>query len=292
MTHSIVIHQRPDFDCIGAGWLIERYLLPCAEIRFVRSGQTDETATAVVDTGGELDEARLRFDHHQLTGFAANTSATMQVYVYLLTSGHQVEHLHELMNLIDACDLGIQSQEANTSRTLGIHALLSARKAAGASDIELWHYGCSLLDDIAAGLLVRHNAQQEFQDSIAWSDEELGVVVLKPDTAQGVSFAAYDAGYDLVFFEGQAKTGGYVRGMMRRSGCVRYHCGNMVEDLMKYCEDNEWGNSVHGELATWFRHPAGFFAGISEKGGASNVPCAVPLVSLATLMVSNYAGEL
>jgi hypothetical protein len=149
---TIVTHTSPDFDAIGAAWLLKRYGgLADHPVAFVNTGAPDpellSESTAVVDTGRVYDPRTLRFDHHQLPGAQSHTSATQQVYIYLCElHSAAVYHLDPLIGLITAGDTGRREWGADWSRTTGIHALLSAYKATATSDRDVFDYGCHLLD--------------------------------------------------------------------------------------------------------------------------------------------------
>lgn len=273
----IVGHVSPDWDCIGALWLLKRFYTPLADadIVLVNTGNPDravlDSAAAVVDTGREYDPARLRFDHHQLSGDLANsTCATDMVYTSLLNSDY--EYLAWLNDLIYCGDTG--KPEAHQSRLVGIHALLSAQKAKRATDQQLLEYGFSILDDIAASLLARQEARTTLEAHTVYTSDD-GLLVALHNAPQGATWAAFERGARLVvFYTESPDVPTYARGIMRASELTDPHCGELIDRVVD-SPSVSWRNSdMRAELAQWYKHEAGFFAG----KGTAKAPCADPMV--------------
>ena len=172
---TIVTHTSPDWDAIGSTWLLKRFVFMDAAIAFVNTGNPDPTvvgpADAVVDTGKIWDANYYRFDHHQLIGPDANaTCATSLVYDYLRAVGKVDDYLAPLIGLIYAGDTG--KSEANLSRSVGIHALLSCRKARRASDTDLMAWGFEVLDDLASHLKARAEARLSLAQHTVWKSPD------------------------------------------------------------------------------------------------------------------------
>lgn len=287
---QIVTHVAPDWDAIASVWLLKRYGgMADADVVFVNTGAPDpaaiDAATAVVDTGRVFDPARLRFDHHQLPGNAANeTCAAHQVFMSLIVdAAHDTPRWRELMaidplvHLIYAGDTG--KPEANESRQRGIHALLSNKKRQGADNYALLAYGFDLLDNLAQSLI----SQNEALKSLAWhtvyrSDD--GLVVALLNAPHGATFAAHEAGARLVVFADYSKN---AIGVMRGGEGQDVHVGGLVSSLLNDydCGLDEITPDLYDELATWYRHQAGFFAGRGTDKAPSDTPILVKVSDVA-----------
>lgn len=276
----IALHTSPDFDAIGAAWLLARfYFVGPIEYRFIPAGQMELAATAIVDTGGELDYNRLRFDHHQLTGVNAITSATLLVYEWLSArlDVPSIDYLEDLVHLINDCDLGRQGEDALTSRRLGIHALLSNFIHLGASDTAILLHGFSMLDKLAAGLKRRAEQNRIFANHIKYMSAD-GVFCAVEYASNDIVHIAHDRGADIVLFfnrDGIKATDGsttYPIELWRRSG-VKIDLGAIIavhrEDIPEFT----------AELSRWFLHPNGFFAGRGSR--KSPVPHPIELDPIA-----------
>jgi hypothetical protein len=273
MTY-IVTHTSPDWDAIGYAWLMQRYGgAKDMPVKFVNTGAPDPAlladAYSVGDTGREFDPKRRRFDHHHLPGAAANeTCATHQAYMSCI-----VDHVHDtptwrelhtigpIVRLIYHGDTG--KPEANESRLLGIHALLSTAKtryrgAMGADELIL-AWGFDILDNLAAHLIAQDEARRSLAAHTVYTSAD-GLVVALLNAPQGATFAAHEAGARLVVFHNEAER---ARGVMRGGESADVHVGGLVSALLNDydCGLDDIGADVYGELAKWYRHQAGFFAG-------------------------------
>lgn len=281
---NIITHVSPDFDAIGAVWLLKRYGgLEAADVFFVNTGNPDKdllaSATAVVDTGRVFDPARLRFDHHQLPGKEANeTCAAWQVFMHVFletvndrAAWQRINALDPLIWLIYEGDTG--KSGANESRQRGIHALLSSKKATRADDYALLAYGFDLLDALAASLFAQDEARRTLATHTVYRSED-GLVVALRDAPQGATFAAHEAGARLVLFSSELPGPSYARGVMRGGEGADVHCGELVEHIIN-APSLSWSKpDLRSELLGWYRHESGFFAG----KGTAKAPCADPML--------------
>ena len=256
----IVTHVSPDWDAIGAVWLLKRYGgLEGADVAFVNTGNPDKTlldsATAIVDTGRLYDPSRLYFDHHHLPGKEANaTCATLQVAQYLVLArpDYDFNPIWPIIQLIYAGDTG--KPEANESRRTGIHALLSNHKRQGADNYALLAYGFDILDSLSQSLISQDEARHSLeQHSVYRSDD--GLVVALKNAPHGATFAAHEAGARLVVFANYEKN---AIGVMRGGEGADVNAGALIDSIVN---DPTTPTDLGSELDTWFRHPAGFFAG-------------------------------
>lgn len=282
---TIVTHVAPDWDAIGAVWLLKRYGgLENADVVFVNTGSPDpaalEAATAVVDTGRLYDPSRLCFDHHHLIGPAANeTCATLQVAQYLVLARPDIDFnpIWTLIDLIYAGDTG--KAAANESRRRGIHALLSNKKRQGVDSYALLAYGFDLLDNLAQSLISQDEALKSLVQHTVYRSED-GLVVALRDAPHGATFAAHEAGARLVIFANYAKN---AIGVMRGGEGADVHAGGLVSSLLNDydCGLDDISADLFGELCTWYRHQAGFFAGRGTDKAPSDKPILVDLVDVA-----------
>lgn len=277
---TIATHTSPDLDAIGGCWLLQRYSgMTEHEIVFVNTGNPDPAlladAAAVVDTGREYDPARLRFDHHHLPGTEANaTCATLQVAQHLVLARPDVDFtpIWPLVDLIFAGDTGRAA--ANESRSIGIHALLSAQKARKLDDANLLTFGYGILDLLAEHLHARAAARATLATHTIYRSDD-GLVVALKDAPQGATFAAMEAGAQLVVFANYEQ---HAIGVMRQGEWQEPHCGELTA-LVGAGEP--LGSPIERELRTWFRHEAGFFAGRGTAKAPREDPILVDLVDVA-----------
>lgn len=268
---TIITHVSPDFDAIGSVWLLKRYGgMEAADVAFVNTGNPDlellASADAVVDTGRVFNPVLLRFDHHQMPGKEANeTCATSLVATHLF--GDLPHYLDLLIHLIYCGDTG--RPYANTSRQVGIHALLSAKKATHADDYTLLAYGFELLDGIASSLQAQEQARRTLATHTVYKSVD-GLVVALKDAPQGATFAAHEAGARLVLFSSALPGPSYARGLMRGGEGIDVDAGAIVLAIVN---DPSCDAAISDELSTWYRHAAGFFAG----KGTAKAPCAEPM---------------
>lgn len=284
----IVTHTNPDFDAVCGVWLLKRFGgLENEPVEFVNTGNPDaeklEKAAAVVDTGRKLDSVNWRFDHHHLPGQDANdTCAAMQVY-QLLKNFADIAHLEPLINLIFTGDTG--RSEANASRELGLHAILSGYKAwfseqnpdVRLSDEAILAYGFGLLDVLEVRLRKQVEARTELAEKTVYKSDD-GLLWAIRHGSPGSSFAAYDEGARIVIFEGQPVEveGGttYPVGIMRAGEWQEPNVGELVERIAV-------SKPFANEIGKWFRHPAGFFAGRGTAKAPVFEPVEIDIAALA-----------
>jgi hypothetical protein len=282
----ICTHVSPDWDAIGAVWMLKRFHAPLKDawVGFVNTGKPDHLilheAAAVVDIGREYDPARLRFDHHQLPRHKANdTSATLQVF-HFLTDGmnymHPLFYLNQIVALIYSGDTGKKTDGADWSRIEGIHALLCAQKARKLSDIALMDWGFEILDLLAESTQARYTAQNTLAEHTVYKSDD-GLVIALHNAPPFATNAAHEAGARLVmFYSEHPDVPTYARGVMRAGEWQEPHCGDLINWI---CNDWECGlmnisKLAYEELACWYKHEAGFFAG----KGTQKAPCTDPML--------------
>jgi len=295
----IVTHTNPDFDAICGVWLLKRFGgLENETVEFVNTGNPDaeklQKADAVVDTGRRLDSINRRFDHHHLPGQDANnTCAAMQVYQSLKHFA-EIAHLEPLVNLIFAGDTG--RGEANASRELGLHAILSGCKAwfseqnpdVRLSDEAILAYGFGLLDVLEVRLRKQAKARAELKEKVIYKSGD-GLVWAIRHGSQGSTFAAYDEGARVVVFEGQPieVDGGttYPIGIMRAGEWTEPNVGKLAERVAV-------SKSFADEIGKWFKHPAGFFAGRGTAKAPVFEPVKIDIAALAEAIDATWLRHL
>lgn len=279
----IVIHTNPDFDCITGAWLLRRFVPGFEEaiIEFVNTGNPDQVilsrADAVIDTGKIYDPSDFRFDHHQLPGQASSdTCAAAQVFNYLVGKGGDLAYLQPLIDMIFCGDTGRKDSGADWSRLTGIHALLSGLKAickerlATEHSFQTWTFdehifadGCKILDALETHLRHRYQAKLELDSKVVYKSSDNLLWAIRHGSA-GSTFAAFEEGARLVVWEGEpleVKGGiSYPIGVNRAPEWNWPHCGELIDGLISAL-DPELSGEIIQELSSWFKHPAGFFAG-------------------------------
>lgn len=278
----IVSHVSPDWDAIASLWLLQRFgPFDEAEIALVNTGAPDPAmlanATAVVDTGRELAPDRWRFDHHQLPGAEANSCcAASLVFQWLkpLNDPAHLEYLAPLIDLIEAGDTG--KPAANESRRTGIHAMLSAWKARGIlRDIDLIARGYDVLDDLAEHLLAAYEARRSLDRHVVYRSID-GLLVALDKAPQGATYAAFEAGAQLVLWHSPSEE--TVSVGINRAPESGVHCGWLAT---KTKLREEYGTPIQQELATWYIHEAGFFAGRGTRKAPDLRPLTVSIETIA-----------
>lgn len=305
---TIVTHQNPDWDAIASVWLLKRYggeTLANEPVTFVNTGNPDQetlrVAVAVVDTGKVFDPSNWRFDHHQLPGNEANdTCAAKQVYEYLgilwesyegpQASNARLDHLAPLVDLIFCGDTG--RPQANFSRELGIHALLSSFKAQEQrpSDEAILTYGFSLLDLLDGRLRHQAEARSELDQKVVYKSADNRLWAIRHGSISS-TFAAYEQGATVVVFEGEPiKDNGavisYPIGVMRQGEATSPNVGDLVQSILIEANEDkvDLPQNDFEELESWFRHPAGFFAGRGTGKATDPRPVDVSLGNVARLV--------
>lgn len=282
----LVTHTSPDWDAITATWLLMRFGgMEAADVEFVNTGAPDAavlaSADAVVDTGRIHDHARLRFDHHQLPGRAASeTCAAFQVLQHLAPNGELV-HLAPLNALILHGDIGSRAYGAEWSRLVGIHALLSVRKARKAGDLALLTWGMDVLDDLAEHLKTRYEAREALDACTVYRSED-GLVIALCEAPIHATGAAFEAGARLVLFQSCSEETNAI-GIQRAGEWQEPHCGGLVSSLLNDydCGLDDISAATYAELATWYRHQAGFVACRGTQKAPDPRPIEADIVDIA-----------
>lgn len=285
MTMYIVTHVSPDWDAIMSCWLLQRFgPFAAAEVRFVNTGLPDlallNAADAVADTGRVYNPLQRRYDHHQ---DAAPDSAARRVAMDLDTP----PWLTPLIALVHHGDWGSPREGADWSRRVGLHAALSGAKGRGLSDADLLAYGYQLLDDVAAHLKAQHDARAILDEVTVWKSAD-GLVWAIRDGGPHVTRAAGELGARLVVYSYatiDADPPRYGFGAWRCGGAevTTPHVGALVERALDISRDQE-PPAMEAELARWFRHPVGFFAGWGTDKAPRNEPPAVDVADVAKLL--------
>lgn len=275
----ILTHTSPDMDAIGSTWLIKRYLRDDL-IAFTADrdpGAAIFTKAAVVcDTGGAYDVQALRFDHH---GDPKLPSATSLVWSYLLDQGAPVEHLRPLVNLIDDGDFG--RPEAKASYSLGLHALLNAYKERYPDEhFGAWSYVVSHLDLLDERLRRQRETRETLESRVTWKSAD-GLVWAIAEGGPGSGSAAAQQGARLVVWSDTYDRDGRIA---YNVGAMRYGADEPhVGDLVATAAASAWLDNVdlYEELERWFRHKAGFFAGVGSP--KADPRWDAPTVDVATI---------
>jgi hypothetical protein len=316
MPKTIVTHTNPDLDAVTGVWLLKRFhAMAEAEVAFVNTGNPDPDvlaeATAVVDTGREFDDSRLRFDHHHLPGQAANdTCAARQVYefvnyfLYSWSGSWELDYLRPLVDLVFAGDTG--RDEANQSRELGLHAIFAGYKSrmkdesedGRVSDMAVLQMGFSLLDALETRLRKQVEVKRDLAQKVVYKSDDGQVWGIRHGTS-GHAFAAYEAGARVVVFEGEPTEveGGttYPVGIMRAGEWQEPHVGELVETILaglrNYTATDGQAEAIYSELDSWFKHPAGFFAGRGTPKAPVFEPVEIDLAWLAAEVSDAWERE-
>jgi hypothetical protein len=261
---TIITHTSPDWDAIGSAWLVQRFLLPDAQIICASREEIEKCMSdrgcAVVDCGGQYAPPLHHFDHHHLLGNAANqTCATQQVFEWIART-QAVVYLAPIVDLIWAGDTGRNSYGADYSRQVGLHAQLAARKAAGWTDAALMEWGCQELDLLAGRLLRQQQAREELAEKCVWQSNDGKVVAIAHGEPRH-SQAAFAAGATLVVFRSDIPV---ADGVTRAIGVQRNQTAEFphVGELLDASEID-----FETEADKWVRLEAGFFAGRGTPKG-------------------------
>lgn len=282
----IVSHVSPDWDAICSLWLLQRFgPFADAEITLVNTGAPDAellaNAAAVVDTGRVFDPRHWRFDHHQLSGAEANeTCAAMQVYHRLIFYRNEIDlgYLDPLIALIYAGDTG--KATAAQSRQVGIHALLSAKKAGGESNDDmllLWGYW--ILDDLAAHLKRAYDARESLAQFTVYTSAD-GLLVALDQSSRAAVNAAHDAGARLVLWHRSFAATETIE-LWRGGDGPDVDCRIVV---LTAIGDPTLPQDELDEMSSWYLHEAGFYAGRGSDKAPDPTPLQVRVAILAAYL--------
>jgi hypothetical protein len=261
---TIITHTSPDWDAIGAAWLVQRFLLPdaqiiCADRETIEKCMSDREC-AVVDCGGQYAPPLHHFDHHHLPGDAANqTCATQQVFEWAART-QPIAYLTPIVDLIWAGDTGRALYGADTSREVGLHALLAGRKVLGWTDDALMEWGCQELDLLAARLKRQSEAAAELAEKCVWQSDDGKIVGIEHGEPRH-SQAAFATGATLVVFRSDIPTTDGVThaiGIQRNQTAEFPHVGELLG-----ASEIDFETEADG----WVRLEAGFFAGRGTPKG-------------------------
>ena len=291
---TIVTHVNPDFDATTYVWLMRKYApgFEDAQINFMPFNDIDrpvlDAADSVGDMGGLYDPLHWRFDHHQFEGRAATgTCAAKMVWLQLMELGQDLYYLKPLMDEIHQGDLA-------RTPLVGIHSLMrgwkAAAKAAGRllSDYEVLDYGFFILKPIAFWLEKKAADKAELTECVAWKSEDNLVWAIRGGEV-GTSYAAYDEGARVVVFQGKptkldgahgAQVITYPVGANRAPEWQDPHLGELIRNIISGIDAPTYVR-IKTELARWFCHNAGFFAGRGTGKAPDPEPLRVNLVEIA-----------
>ena len=303
----IVTHVHPDFDAIGYAWLMAKYApgFSAYQIAYTPFSNPDRDllirADSVGDIGGIYSPQRWRFDHHHLKGTASTaTCATKQTWWHLRHNlSIDLDYLAPLIEIIHQGDLG-------HTDPIGIHALLwgfairtSKNLGQHLSDQETMAWGFELLSLADTWLKRQVEVKTELAQKVIWKSDDNLVWAIK-DGSTGTSFAAYSEGARLVVFEGkpikltpypqdhpnaikippwQKSTHTYPVGVSRANEWQEPDIIQIVDEILMNIPSGD--PTVCDEIALWFVHPAGFFAGRGTSKAPNPKPLACSIVKIA-----------
>ena len=269
---NITTHTSPDWDAIGSVWLLKQALPGHHEYHFVHAGMEGETGYTV-DTGGCYDPAAGIFDHH----FRDSKHKSAIMAIWANNEFGVWERFPWFQELVERLDRGDQGFSKDSFLHYSLHGIKKNLSESGNySDIGVLIWGMRVLDSIAITLKERH----EVMEHIAWRGEH--VIMLASGNAVSTRTALEETGAKFAVFIGDPvtmETGEktYPRGIIRNAAFT----GITVRDVLP--------DQLEGELARWYVHPAGFFAGVgsSKASPEKNQPDDKLMLRLA-----KYAEEL
>lgn len=298
----IVTHVNPDWDALGASWLLSRFhpATQNATLAFVSAKSPDEvllqTATAVVDVGLCLAPEKLRFDHHQ-DDSDPTLSATGLVYKYLCDSGiakkhpHALTHIESLIRLINDIDVGRRWPESEFSFNLGIHGLLSAERFrlsqvvprdALFAETAKWAFGT--LDLLSNKLAYERTQQNELQRKLVYYSEDRKFCAARSANAM----AAFEAGAHVVLIQASPTylPSGEITYPITLSRAPGIESPCIADVVISILDDSSLNLSheMRKELTRWWQHPAGFYAGRGTTKAPCGDPIAIKLEELAHIV--------
>lgn len=286
MTTYIVTHVNGDLDSIGFAWLAQKLAKQMwgttGQLLFFPAAMSFEKIIESVsvinkwpglnlivgDIGRQSsfnksgDGTIIAVDHHHIDD--KSLSATLMIWqTFLKMSDRKKQWLLDIKPLVDLITDGdwMSGERQAMSRQLGLHAKLDAIKARGERDDQtLFDTIAADLELIAEGLHARATAARELPSWTEWSAMDKGYqwLCLKPGAPRVYTITAYDAGFDIVFFD----SGDQGRGVTRRDEST-LHLGQLINEKIASMEDSP----ARAELQAWFKHDAGFMCGLTPKGG-------------------------
>jgi uncharacterized UPF0160 family protein len=291
--HYIVGHVSVDGDCLGALWLLKRYggeRFIHAAIKLVHTGSPNEDvlANALADTGKIYDPATLRFDHHLEGEFYSDKSATLLVWRWLreqaelqaalgndYSQPQLLDDLFPLVDLINRGDLGSKDLDIKTSRTTGLHAMISGLKYMlqqnqRYDDLYVIELVFGWFDVIAATLTTQATARRELMAKTRRFSGRDGLLLWLDQASSSASHIAMEDGAKAIFFTSYEQDSNgqmtYPRGIQVDPAYIG--ADKIVALAIEICDNNRWPDAA-AELRSWFIHPQRFFAG----KGTRKAPC-------------------
>lgn len=297
-TAQIIVHQNVDFDAVASAFLLTKLAeaygfyndynysfvsaqLPASEfVGMYNQNPQHNECVFVADTGKQHDGVFL-FDHHQ-DGTNKTISATSLVLDALIKQDQGWADCRKLADLATSGDWMMNSNGADWSSSIGLHAVLSGLKAQGTSDADILAVMLPLLDLVCSTL--KHQAQA-LRDAKALIELEgevhvQGQIVKWCSTATNsgleVTKALYGLGYTIVASEDQILKDGIELNPRRinRAPDSTIHLGKWIDEVIKYFErKSSYGNigvlevELYRELKPWYKHQDGFMVGLSLIGG-------------------------
>ncbi len=300
--NTIVTHVNPDWDALGASWLLSRFHPDTqnATLAFVSAKAPDEillgAATAVVDVGLCLDPATLRFDHHQENS-DPTLSATGLVYKFLCDTGiakkhsHSLTHIESLVRLINDIDVGRRWPESEFSFSLGIHGLLSAERFRLSqvvaretlfAETAKWAFGT--LDLLSNKLAFERTQQIELQRKLVYCSEDRKFCAARAANAM----AAFESGAHVALIQANPTylPSGEITYPITLSRAPGIASPSIPEVVASILEDGtiNLSQEMRKELTRWWQHPAGFYAGRGTTKAPCGDPIAIKLEDLAHIV--------
>lgn len=173
----VATHAEPDADALVAAWIAERFLFNGYNTRvvFVSKTLTPKSPAefdCVVDVGN-MHSPELRIFDHKPPAFPDRhaSCAAKLLFEHLLESGHRVQHLQPLVQLVhdgDSIKRRAGSIAYRQSRKNGLHAEIARLKTQGLSDDQLYRRTKAWLDR-------RHGGRSDPVDSV--TGEPLGTTL-------------------------------------------------------------------------------------------------------------------
>lgn len=277
----INVHSFGDGDAYAAAYFIKRFL--CGSNATIVFTATDVATDAdfIADKGMVYDPSNGRYDHHQIDGNV--DSAISLIYGAMCELDSEAQAYSQIVRIITKADLGqMNDPEVSASSAFGYHGLIANLKSQRNADGRPWNDEQIYAEvEVFLGRMVdtalfNYRNEKSFAQ---WTDVEFDIkghkAVQLSYGAPNLSFVAYDKGFDIVFFEGDAinKAGQtvYARGINTTNGV---HAGEMIQKVI----DTTTNEAVKAELSKWFQHKAGFFAGISPMAtGVNETPMSVSM---------------
>ncbi len=292
MQNVIVTHLHPDLDAALGTWLLAKWAKLrgiAVSYRFVPAGQGDATAQYVVDTGGAHDPARGQFDHH-FAPLAHDRSVCAATLVADWVSQEpamavMVETIRPLIDLVCAGDHG---QAPEWSWTLGPHALAEQAR------IRFRNHDADLLAQLHAQIDLwcdAHIMAREVDQMAAERAQAArnGVWIVEDGSAAVTRRIIERYAPRVVAFWTRSSATTTV-GIQRGNEAV--DCAQVVARMRALAESLPQSADACAELARWYAHPSGFFAGRGTAKAPDPTPITYPVWAEIVALVEQAVGEL